>query len=121
MTNWRKQLEEIGGYDNELIGVPAGAVRKMIDEIESLRAVVKGAAQMTPVAEIITRWPEGVDLPEPGFRILTPLKEGTKLYRLPPEIEKEMAGALETCTYEGYCGYDSCTEALAHWKELDKS
>lgn len=38
--NWRKQLAEIGGYDNELVGVPAGTVRKMVDEIDELRAAL---------------------------------------------------------------------------------
>ena len=37
-TNWRQQLTDLGGYENELVGVPAGAVRKMVDEIERLRA-----------------------------------------------------------------------------------
>lgn len=33
--SWRKQLEEIGGYDNELMSVPAGVVRKIIRELEN--------------------------------------------------------------------------------------
>ena len=38
MKNYRKMLEEVGGYENELIGVPAATVRDMIDEIENLMA-----------------------------------------------------------------------------------
>ena len=30
-AKWRKNLDEIGGWDNELVSVPAGAVRKMIE------------------------------------------------------------------------------------------
>ena len=37
-TNWRQQLTDLGGYENEMLGVPAGGVRKMVDEIERLRA-----------------------------------------------------------------------------------
>ena len=37
-TNWRQQLTDLGGYENEMLGVPAGGVRKMVDEIEQLRA-----------------------------------------------------------------------------------
>ena len=35
--SWREQLTEIGGYENELIGVPAGSVRKIIQELEDCR------------------------------------------------------------------------------------
>jgi hypothetical protein len=41
MKDWRRMLTEVGGYDNALIGVPAGAVREMIDEIDALRAAVE--------------------------------------------------------------------------------
>lgn len=34
MTDYRKQLEAIGGYENELLPVPAGGVRKIIDDLE---------------------------------------------------------------------------------------
>lgn len=34
MTNYRKQLEAIGGYENELLPVPAGGVRKIIEALE---------------------------------------------------------------------------------------
>lgn len=34
MTNYRKQLEAIGGYENELLPIPAGGVRKIIDDLE---------------------------------------------------------------------------------------
>jgi len=37
MNDYRKMLEEIGGYENEMIAVPAGAVREMVSEIEMLR------------------------------------------------------------------------------------
>jgi hypothetical protein len=43
MKDWRRMLTEVGGYDNALIGVPAGAVREMIDEIDALRAAVERA------------------------------------------------------------------------------
>lgn len=42
--SWRQQLEEVGGYENDLVGVPAGGVRKLIEEREELerhlRAIV---------------------------------------------------------------------------------
>jgi hypothetical protein len=38
MKDWRRMLTEVGGYDNAMIGVPAGTVREMIEEIEALRA-----------------------------------------------------------------------------------
>ena len=34
-TNYRKQLEDVGGWDNELVSVPAGGVRKIIEELEA--------------------------------------------------------------------------------------
>lgn len=40
---WREKLEEIGGYENEMVSVPAGAVREMIDEMEALEADLKKA------------------------------------------------------------------------------
>jgi len=36
--DWRKMLTELGGWDNELLSVPAGAVREIIEEVEALRA-----------------------------------------------------------------------------------
>jgi len=39
--SWREMLEEVGGYENELVGIPAGPVREMIDEIERLSAKVE--------------------------------------------------------------------------------
>ncbi len=39
--SWREKLEEIGGYDNEFTSVPAGAVREIIEELES--ALTEGA------------------------------------------------------------------------------
>lgn len=35
MTDYRKQLEAIGGYENELLPVPAGGVRKIIEALEN--------------------------------------------------------------------------------------
>jgi hypothetical protein len=40
VKNWRKMLVDIGGYDNELVGVPSGGVKEMVEEIESLREQV---------------------------------------------------------------------------------
>lgn len=39
--SWREKLTDVGGYDNELLGIPAGGVREMVDEIERLSAEVK--------------------------------------------------------------------------------
>lgn len=36
--SWRQQLQELGGWDNELVNVPAGAVRKIIEELERAQA-----------------------------------------------------------------------------------
>lgn len=53
--NWRKQLADLGGYDNELLGVPAGSVRKIIDELERLRArVAELSGEAEPVGYIRT-------------------------------------------------------------------
>lgn len=38
--NWRQMLEQVGGYENECVYVPARAVREIIDELEALRALV---------------------------------------------------------------------------------
>jgi len=38
--SWREKLEEVGGYKNGLLGIPAHSVREMIDEIERLTAEV---------------------------------------------------------------------------------
>lgn len=83
---------------------------------------------LSNVAEVITRWAEEEDLPEAGFRILTPLKEGTKLYTEEQltalrAVAKEMAGALEIevqlSEQEGH--FDTTSHvALSHWKELEK-
>ena len=42
---WRQKLEEIGGYENEMIGVPAGGVRQMVDELEALQAELTAARE----------------------------------------------------------------------------
>lgn len=41
MKDYRKMLEEVGGYENEMTAIPAGAVREMVAEIEQLRDAVK--------------------------------------------------------------------------------
>ena len=35
--SWREKLTEIGGYENELLSVPAGSVVKIIEELEVCR------------------------------------------------------------------------------------
>ena len=37
MKDYRKMLEDIGGYENSMVAVSAGPVREIIDEIEKLR------------------------------------------------------------------------------------
>jgi hypothetical protein len=37
MKDWRKMLEGIGGYDNEMIVVPSGGVKEMVDDIEEIQ------------------------------------------------------------------------------------
>lgn len=32
---WRQKLEEVGGWENEMVSVPAGAVRKIIEDLEA--------------------------------------------------------------------------------------
>ena len=34
LRSWRPTLAEIGGYDNELVGVPAGGVRHIVYDCE---------------------------------------------------------------------------------------
>ena len=51
MKNWRKMLVDIGGYDNELVGVPSGGVKEMVEEIESLREQLALAFEAGRVAE----------------------------------------------------------------------
>lgn len=43
-AKWRKDLADIGGWDNELISVPAGAVRKMIELGERQQEAVEFVA-----------------------------------------------------------------------------
>ena len=38
--DYRKMLDEVGGWDNELASVPAGGVREVIEEVEALRGRV---------------------------------------------------------------------------------
>lgn len=38
--DFRRQLKEVGGYDNDMVGIPAGGVRPIIDEVEQLRAAL---------------------------------------------------------------------------------
>lgn len=42
---WREKLEEIGGYENEMVSVSAGAVREMINEMEALEEVALHAGR----------------------------------------------------------------------------
>lgn len=35
--SWREQLTEMGGYDNAFLGIHAGAVREIIEELEDCR------------------------------------------------------------------------------------
>ena len=37
MKDYRKMLEDIGGYDNEMMGIPVAGVKEIIDEVEQLR------------------------------------------------------------------------------------
>jgi hypothetical protein len=46
--DWRKMLTDIGGYENEMVSVPAGGVRSIIDEVEMLRARVAPAPAGDP-------------------------------------------------------------------------
>jgi len=34
---WRQKLEQVGGYENDMVGVNAGTVRMIIDELEDCR------------------------------------------------------------------------------------
>jgi len=43
VTDYRKQLEAIGGYENELLPVPAGGVRKIIDDLEKAQQQLAAA------------------------------------------------------------------------------
>ena len=45
MKDWRKMLEGIGGYDNEMIGVPSGGVKEMVEDIESLQQQLANATK----------------------------------------------------------------------------
>ena len=38
MKDWRKMLRDVGGYNNDMLGIPASGVKEMVIEIESLRA-----------------------------------------------------------------------------------
>ncbi len=40
MKDWRRMLTEIGGYENGMIGVPASAVREMIEDIDCQQAEI---------------------------------------------------------------------------------
>jgi hypothetical protein len=37
---WREDLEKVGGWDNEMVTVPAGAVRKIIEDLEAAAATI---------------------------------------------------------------------------------
>lgn len=53
VTKWRQQLEAIGGYENELVPVPAGAVRQIIDDLEATKKQL-AAAQKQHVRDVAT-------------------------------------------------------------------
>ena len=38
--NWRAMLTALGGYDNDLVPVPAGGVREIISDVEALTTEV---------------------------------------------------------------------------------
>ena len=52
--DWRKMLNEIGGYENEFTAVAAGSVREMIDEIDRLRAELAQAQAALREAGVLT-------------------------------------------------------------------
>lgn len=35
---WRDELAKVGGWENEMVSVPAGAVRKIIEDLEACAA-----------------------------------------------------------------------------------
>ena len=39
--DWRGMLKEIGGWENSMVSVNAGAVREIIEEVESLRQAIR--------------------------------------------------------------------------------
>ncbi len=47
-AKWRQELEDIGGWDNEFVAVPAGAVRKMIELGEHMEDALQRVADHMP-------------------------------------------------------------------------
>ena len=48
MKDWRKRLEDVGGYENEYLAVvPTPDVREMVDEIEKLREFIRYYSYVT--------------------------------------------------------------------------
>lgn len=50
-AKWRDDLQKIGGWDNELVAVPAGTVRKMIERGEALEAALRTIVDGEPPDE----------------------------------------------------------------------
>jgi hypothetical protein len=38
--HWRDELEKVGGWDNEMVSVPGGSVRKIIEDLQSAAAEI---------------------------------------------------------------------------------
>lgn len=90
--DYRKMLEEVGGWDNELASVPSGGVREVIEEVEALRTRVTDLVGQVDIArEILRPIRERVGAEE-GEHVLTAFE------RKFAELE-EASGATKPCPH----------------------
>jgi len=96
--DYRKMLDEVGGWDNELAAVPAGGVREVVEEVESLRVRVADLIGQVDEARKILRpirvrvgAKEGEDILQAFERKFAELEEASGGVTTTPP------GATETC------------------------
>lgn len=92
MKNWRKMLEEAGGYENELVGIPAGGVQEMVEEIEALLAKVAELESVRSICQECGKKIDeaaGVDVAAKNLRIAELEEQITAI----PQIMRKLAAS----------------------------
>ena len=56
LRGWRRKLQEVGGYENGLVGIPAEGVRKTIDDCEQAADLLEH--QAAEIARLREGWQE---------------------------------------------------------------
>jgi len=51
-NKWREQLREVGGMNNRLVGIPAGGVREIIDDLAETESALAAANKRANDAQV---------------------------------------------------------------------